>query len=87
MTMKTLSKVSIIVLTAIIAFAVFFYHQSRWVEPRIGQCCGYEGDPDMLEFFFQLNFGVFYLLALTLIIGLELFIFKRLNRKKEPISR
>lgn len=41
----------------------------------------------MLEFFFQLNFGVFYLLALTLIIGLELFIFKRLNRKKEPISR
>ncbi len=64
--------------TVVVWLAAFSVHGYRHVSRLAGQCCGYEGDPGFLAIFFIIYPGIFYLMGLFVILGLELLIFRLL---------
>jgi len=54
---------------------VFVIHAYVHVRSLTGQCCGYEGDPGFLRFFFLLWPGLLYFGTLLLVLLAGLFMF------------
>ena len=80
--MHNLAKVTILVLAILVWLMVFFIHGYSHVKSLTGQCCGYEGDPGFLTLFFFIFPGVYYFLALLVILGIQIIVLANFGRNR-----